>query len=96
MNNFKNPQLHTQEKWFKIHFRTNLDILDGRKAGLPQLFPGPGHQHLEHHKSKTKMTVFAKPNFPFTGERASPVLGAMQGLNPDLRMHAWKTAKHIK
>ena len=30
------------------------------------------------------MTVPTEPNFPSTGGRASPVMGAMQGPNPDL------------
>ena len=70
-------------------------MLDGRKARLPQLFPGPGQRHLEHHSLKL-MTVLTEPNLPYTGERASPVMGAMQGLNPDLKVHAWKKAKQKK
>ena len=54
-------------------------LLAGESAGLPQLFPGPGHPLTGMSKNTPAR------NIPFAGWRALPALGAMQEPIPDFR-----------
>ena len=93
MNNFKTHNYTPRKNGLKFTSEPILIYLTVEKLGCPNFSLVRGIS-IWNTTSLKLMTVFAKPNFPFTGERASPALGAMQGLNPDLRMHAWKIAKH--